>query len=82
MHVSARSSGTLPHVHCEEKDRLLDLYMAAVARYSATVNDTAVTREKTSKREYDRLLSLSEEARSSAETARIALGRHTHKHGC
>jgi hypothetical protein len=68
--------------HRTGQDRLVGLYTAAVARYSATVNDTTVTRGKTSKQEYDRLLSLSEEARISAEAARLALGRHAHKHGC
>jgi hypothetical protein len=41
-------------VGCEEKSRLLDIYKAAVAHYSATVDDVSLTRGKTSQQEYDR----------------------------
>ena len=68
------------HVRCKEKERLIDLYRAAVAHYSATVDDVSLTRGKTSQEEYDRLLSLPEPARIAAEAARLALGRQ--KHGC
>ena len=76
--VSRAASGILAaHMRCEEKDRLIGLYTAAVARYSATVNDTTVTRGKTSKQEYDRLLSLSEEARTvGTRTNTAAKARH------
>ncbi len=70
------------HVRYEGKDRLIGLYKAAVAHYSATVDDVSLTRGKSSQQEYDRLLSLPEEARVAAEAARLALGRHTQKHGC
>jgi hypothetical protein len=79
--VPGKSKGEV-HVRCEEKDRLIGLYTAAVAHYSATVNDVSLTRGETSQREYDRLLSLPEPARIAAEAARLALGRHTRKHGC
>jgi hypothetical protein len=69
-------------VHCEEKQRLLDLYKSAMAHYSAALNDVAVTRGKTTQPEYNRLLSLSEKAWIATEASRLALERHTQKHGC
>jgi hypothetical protein len=47
-------------VRCEEQNRLLKLYRAAVSEYSATVNDLAVTRGKITLQEYNRLLAVSE----------------------
>jgi hypothetical protein len=67
---------------CDEKDLLLSLYSVGVARYSTTVNDLNLTRGKTSKWEYNRLKSLSEDAWGSAEAARLALEWHTQEHGC
>jgi hypothetical protein len=66
----------------EEKDRLLNLYKAGVANYSATVNGLNLTRGQTSQQEYNRLVSLSVDAWKSAESARFALERHTGKHDC
>jgi len=62
--------------------RLLDLYTSAMARYSAALDDVAVTRGKTTQPEYNRLLSLSEKAWIATEACRLGLERHTQKHGC
>ena len=72
----------VPTVPCEERDRLLTLYKTGVAHYSATINDLNLTRGKSSREEYDRLLSFSQDAWRLAENARLALDRHTEKHGC
>jgi hypothetical protein len=69
-------------VRCNEKHQLIELFKAGVAHYSATVNDLNLTRGKISENEYDRLMSLVEEARVTSETARLTLDRHIQKHGC
>jgi len=67
---------------CKEKERLRVLYNAASEHYSATMNDVAVTRGKTSKQEHDRLQSLADEARNVGDRTHLALERHKQKHGC
>ena len=67
---------------CEQKERLVDLYNATVAVYSKAVADIHQTRGKTSKAEYGRLQALAEEARATAESARLALEWHTLEHDC
>ena len=69
-------------MRCDEKNRLLGLYKSEVANYAATVSDLNLTRGKTSQREYDRLVVLSDEAWKTADLARLALERHSNKHGC
>ena len=69
-------------MRCEEQNRLLKLYRAAVSEYSATVNDLAVTRGKITLQEYNRLLAVSEKARTGSEEGRLALEGHTQEHGC
>ena len=66
----------------KEKHRLLDLYKSEVAKYSAAVGDLNLSRGKTSQPEYDRLVILSDEAWKAADSARLALERHSNKHGC
>jgi len=65
-------------VPCKELTLLLNVYKAKVAAYSTTVNDLSVTRGKISMQEYNRLLVVSETARTASEVARLALDRHTH----
>ena len=67
---------------CEEKGRLLNLYKAAVARFSLSVDDLNRTRDKTSREEYERLRSVSRDAWTSAEDARVDLEGHTREHAC
>lgn len=69
-------------MHCEEKYRLLSLYKDKVYAHSEAVHDLALTRSKTSKRDYDRLWGLTENARSESEAASQALLQHTREHGC
>jgi hypothetical protein len=69
-------------VPCEEQARLLTVYRAKVAAYSASVNDLTLTRGKILKEDYDRLADVAEKARTASEVARLALGRHTQSHGC
>jgi hypothetical protein len=66
----------------EEQIRLLNLYKASVSNYSTSVNDLTVTRGKTSKHDYDRLVALRDKARTASEVARLALDRHTWEHAC
>jgi hypothetical protein len=76
-------SGILPSTMCcEEKSHLLNLYKAAMVRYSISIEDLNRTRGRTSTEEYDRLRSLSKDAWSSAEGARLALEGHTGTHKC
>ena len=67
---------------CEQKVQLVELYRVAVANYYAAVSDLNLTRGKTSKTEYARLLSSAEAARMASEAARLGLGRHIKNHGC
>ena len=69
-------------MRCEEKHQLIGLFKAGVSHYSAMVNDLNLTRGKTSKHEYDRLVVQAEEARIASERARLALDRHIQKHNC
>ena len=66
----------------EEKSRLLSLYTVARARLAVTTEDLNRTRGRTSKEEYDRLRSVSRDAWTSAESARIDLEGHTRAHEC
>jgi hypothetical protein len=67
---------------CEEKHRLLDHFRAAAGNYATTVNDLDVTRSRTSKQEYRRLLLVTDKALETSEKARLAFFQHTREHGC
>jgi hypothetical protein len=67
---------------CKEKDRLLNLYKAAVTAHSAAVNDLSVTLETISKREYDHLCNLAEHTRAESEMASLSFYQHMRAHGC
>jgi hypothetical protein len=69
-------------MRCEEKYRLMTAYKAEVERYSTAVEDLTSTRGKTSTREYQRLVRLSEIARDASEATRRSIERHVEKHGC
>jgi hypothetical protein len=65
---------------CEEKSRLLSLYTVALARFSVNTEDLNRVHGRTSKEEYDRLRSVSRDAWTSAESARLDLeGMGTHE---
>jgi hypothetical protein len=67
---------------CEAQHRLLDLYTAKVSAYSAAVNDLTLTRSKIMLQEYNRLVAVTEKARTASQAARRALDQHTEEHGC
>jgi hypothetical protein len=67
---------------CEEKRRLINRYGEAVRNYSTTVADLNLTRGKVLKGEYERLRTLSEQARRTSDKARADLERHVAEHGC
>ena len=69
-------------MHCEEKDRLLNLYRVALARFSVSIEDLNRVHGRTSKEEYDRLRSVSRDAWTAAESARLDLEGHTIEHAC
>lgn len=69
-------------MRCEEKHKLIEAYKSSVVNYATAVNDLNLTRGKTSKAEYDRLLVSSETTREISEIARLALDRHTREHDC
>jgi len=69
-------------VPCKEKDRLLNLYKAAVSAHSAAVNGLSVTREAVSKLEYDHISNLAEHTRAESEMASLSFYQHTRAHGC
>jgi len=69
-------------VPCEEKSRLLKIYTVALARFSVTTEDLNRVHGRTPKEEYDRLRSVSRNAWTSAESARLDLEGHIRKHDC
>jgi hypothetical protein len=78
-HHGVSKMETMP---CKEKDRLFNLYKAAVTAHSAAVNDLSVTRETISKREYDRLWNLAEHTKAESELASLSFYQHTREHCC
>jgi hypothetical protein len=70
------------NVPCERQGQLLKLFRALVSSYSIAVNDLNLTRGKTSKQEYGRLLARWEQARKASERARLELELHIKEHDC
>jgi hypothetical protein len=64
-------------VPCERQGQLLKLFRASVSSYSIAVNDLNLTRGKTSKQEYGRLLARWERARKPDHEARGELRGNT-----
>jgi hypothetical protein len=67
--------------YCEEKERLVDEYGAAVNEYSRTVRALR-SNLVLPKAEYDQIQAFSEETRVRCEAARAALEQHIAAHGC
>ena len=67
---------------CKEKDRLLNLYKAAVAAHFAAVNDLTATRGTISKQEYDHLWNVAEQTRAESEMASLSFYQHARDHSC
>jgi hypothetical protein len=69
-------------MYCEEKNRLLEAYATAtgaVAKAAIALRAVAATNNHAA---FEASLAQSEEARKSAEEARLALRRHSQLHGC
>jgi hypothetical protein len=67
---------------CDEKERLVDAYGAAVNEYSRTVITLRSNLGILPKAEYDLIRAFSEDARVRCDKAHHALDRHIHMHGC
>ncbi len=67
---------------CDEKERLVDAYGAAVNEYSRTVITLRGNLGILPKAEYDLIRAFSEDARVRCDTAHHALDRHIQLHGC
>jgi hypothetical protein len=67
---------------CEEKGRLLTAYEAATNKFAASVTELHQKMGTSPKAEYDRLQSISAEARDKSEQSRLALEQHVAAHGC
>lgn len=71
-----------PHEECSEKQWHVKFYNNAVGEYAEAVNELRLGRGRTSKDDYAALLSASEKARLSAESARQELEEHIRMHNC
>jgi hypothetical protein len=69
-------------VSCEEKNRLLREYEAATVAFSQAVIELRRKMGTSPKEEYKRLAQVSNDARVTAEQARLALEQHIASHGC
>jgi hypothetical protein len=67
---------------CEQKARLTAAYEAAAKRFSAAVTELQRKMGTSPRAAYQRLMLASEDARTQAERARIALEEHIGKHDC
>ena len=65
---------------CEEKDRLLNAYVAATDRQAEAVS--ALVKTKGEGAAYIEAMSYAEQARNEAERARWELHHHSEMHGC
>jgi hypothetical protein len=67
---------------CDEKQRLRILYSQAVEIHCSAVDGMLQARGRVSKQEYDRLLTVRDEAKRVLNSARLALDQHKREHGC
>jgi hypothetical protein len=65
---------------CEDKDRLLKVYVQATDRHAASV--TALSKTTEERVAFMKALTRAEQDRKAAESARLALRDHADTHGC
>jgi hypothetical protein len=69
-------------MHCETKVRLTATYETATAVFSEAVTELRRNIGTSTKKEYDRLGRIANDARVKSEQARLALEQHIAEHRC
>ena len=67
---------------CEEKRRLVSEYQETTGKFSQAVTELLGKLGKSSRDDYQRLKTVSQERRARSEQARLALEQHVAAHQC